>query len=71
MREGQRFPQLKKLNPRFWGACVLLLVFLLYVPALNNYLQGDDFEWLNSVYQGWQRPGQIFEKQIMYRLSAV
>ena len=62
MREGQRFLQLKKLNPRFWGACVLLFVFLLYVPALNNYLQGDDFEWLNSVYQGWQRPGQIFEK---------
>ena len=45
-----------------WGAGVLLLVFLLYVPALGNYLQGDDFEWLNSVYQAGQRPGLFFEK---------
>jgi len=22
----------------------------------------DDFEWLNSAYQGWQRPGQLLEK---------
>ena len=49
-------------NYVFWGAGVLLLVFLLYVPALGNYLQGDDFEWLNSVYQGGQRPGLFFEK---------
>lgn len=53
---------MQKLNARFWGVCVVALIFLLYVPALNNYLQGDDFEWLNSVYQGWQRPGQILEK---------
>ena len=45
-----------------WGAGVLLLVFILYIPALGNYLQGDDFEWLNSVYQGGQRPGLFFEK---------
>ncbi len=49
-------------NHVFWGAGVLLLVFLLYVPALGNYLQGDDFEWLNSVYQGGQRPGLFFAK---------
>lgn len=49
-------------NYAFWGAGVLLLVFLLYVPALGNYLQGDDFEWLNSVYRGGQRPGLFFEK---------
>ncbi len=62
MNDENWISRLQKLNPRFWGACVLVLVFLLYVPALNNYLSGDDFEWLNSVYQGWQRPGQIFEK---------
>jgi hypothetical protein len=45
-----------------WGAGVLLLVFLLYVPALGNYLQGDDFEWLNSVYRAGQHPGLFFEK---------
>jgi hypothetical protein len=49
-------------NYIFWGAGILLLVFLLYVPALGNYLQGDDFEWLNSVYQGGQRPGLFFAK---------
>ena len=44
-------------NYIFWGAGVLLLVFLLYIPALDNYLQGDDFEWLNSVYGAGKRPG--------------
>jgi hypothetical protein len=62
MWDGNWISRLKKLNPYFWGGCVLVLIFLLYVPSLNNYLQGDDFEWLNSSYQGWQRPGQILEK---------
>jgi hypothetical protein len=62
MRDGNWLSRFKKLNPHFWGGCVLVLIFLLYVPALTNYLMGDDFEWLNSVYQGWQRPGQILEK---------
>jgi hypothetical protein len=62
MRDGNWILRFKKVNPHFWGGCVLALIFLLYIPALNNYLQGDDFEWLNSVYQGWQRPGQILEK---------
>jgi hypothetical protein len=62
MRDGNWFSRFKQLNPHFWGACVLVLIFLLYVPALNNYLMGDDFEWLNSVYQGWQRPGLLLEK---------
>lgn len=40
----------------------MVLIFLLYVPALGNYLMGDDFEWLDSIYRGWQHPGQFFEK---------
>jgi hypothetical protein len=62
MTEGNWRSRLKKPRPRFWGACVLALIFLLYVPSLRNYLQGDDFEWLNSAYQGWHHPGQILEK---------
>jgi hypothetical protein len=62
MRDRKWVARFKKINPHFWGSCVLVLIFLLYVPSLNNYLMGDDFEWLNSVYQGWQRPGQLLEK---------
>jgi hypothetical protein len=44
---------------------VLLAVALLvatFLPALDIYLRGDDFEWLHESYGGWQQPGRLFER---------
>jgi len=62
MSLGNWLSRLEKKNPRFWCGCVLALIFLLYIPALSNYLMGDDFEWLDSAYRGWRQPGQLLEK---------
>jgi hypothetical protein len=62
MSRGNWLSRLRKTKPHFWAGGALALIFLLYVPALNNYLMGDDFEWLDSIYRGWQQPGQFFEK---------
>jgi hypothetical protein len=62
MKDGNWSLPFKKLNPLWEGGCILILIFLLYIPSLNNYLMGDDFEILNGSYQGWQRPTLLFEK---------
>lgn len=39
---------------------LVVLVFAVYLPSLDIYLRGDDFEWLGASYQGWNQPGQLF-----------
>lgn len=43
------------------GLIIVLLVLAAYLPALDIYLRGDDFEWLGASYQGWNQPGQLFK----------
>lgn len=44
-----------------WGLLIAALIFLLYLPTLDTFLMGDDFEWLDSAYRGWQDPGTLVE----------
>jgi len=46
-----------------WFLCLVITVFILivYLPTMNTYLMGDDFEWLDSAYRGWTHPGQLLE----------
>ncbi|MCP5048096.1 MAG: hypothetical protein GY940_13065 [bacterium] len=40
---------------------IILFLIIIYLPSLNTYLRGDDFEWLASSYAGWQNPPQLLE----------
>lgn len=44
-----------------YGLLIIALIFLLYLPTIDTYLMGDDFEWLGSAYRGWQDPGTLVE----------
>jgi hypothetical protein len=43
------------------GLFIGIFILILYLPTMNTYLMGDDFEWLDSVYSGWSNPAQLFE----------
>lgn len=42
------------------GTIIILIIIVTYIPALNIYLRGDDFEWLNSIYSCWEQPLSLF-----------
>jgi len=42
--------------PYIPGLLIISLIFVIYIPALDIYLIGDDFEWLNTSYSGWRNP---------------
>lgn len=44
------------------GIVITICIGVLYVPAFDIYLRGDDFEWLNSAYFGWTSPTQLLER---------
>jgi len=62
MTRNGRLSLWERLAPHFGIMLILIVVFLLYAPSLSNYLLGDDFEWLNSVYPAWRNPELLFEK---------
>jgi len=39
---------------------IILMIIIAYFPALSIYLRGDDFEWLNSIYNCWKQPLSLF-----------
>ena len=43
------------------GVFISLVVGLIYFPARNIYLMGDDFDILNLVYSGWSTPAVLFQ----------
>lgn len=43
-------------------AAVICFVFVIYLPALDIYLRGDDFEWLNESYGIWQNLSVLFQR---------
>jgi len=44
------------------GAIIITTILCVaYFPARNNFLMGDDFEWLNSAYAGWYHPQEFFQ----------
>jgi hypothetical protein len=48
-------------RPYVAGLLITLFVFAVYLPSLDIYLRGDDFEWLGASYAGWQNPGQLLQ----------
>ena len=42
------------------GTIIILMIIMAYLSALNIYLRGDDFEWLNSIYGCWEQPLSLF-----------
>jgi hypothetical protein len=48
-------------RPYVIGLGIIVFIFIIYLPTMDTYLMGDDFEWLESAYQGWQNPGQLFQ----------
>jgi hypothetical protein len=51
-----------KQKPYIIGLLITLFILIIYLPAMNTYLIGDDFDWLNSCYSGWQDPSQLFQE---------
>lgn len=51
---------MKKL-PYLPGVLIVVFIGIIYSPALNIYLMGDDFEWLNVSYAAWKTPLALFE----------
>lgn len=43
-------------KPYVPGLLIVVFIAIIYIPALNIYLIGDDFECLNAVYSGWKNP---------------
>lgn len=50
-----------KQKPYFPGIVITLFILIIYLPTMNTYLMGDDFEWLNESYSCWQDPSQFFQ----------
>jgi hypothetical protein len=48
-------------KPYIPGLIIVLSVIIIYLPALDIYPRGDDFEWLASSYEGWKQPGQLLK----------
>ncbi|MCP4215560.1 MAG: hypothetical protein GY765_12980 [bacterium] len=43
------------------GVLVVVLLVMVYFPALDNYLLRDDFEWLNESYGALHNPSVFFK----------
>lgn len=41
---------------------ILVIIALIYSLAFDIYLFGDDFDYLNDVYEGWRKPLDLFER---------
>lgn len=48
-------------HPGVWLALILTLIAAVYLPALDNYLLRDDFEWLNESYDAWKNPSAFLK----------
>ena len=48
-------------RPYLLGALIICSITIIYLPAMNIYLIGDDFVCLNEVYSGWENPLIIFK----------
>lgn len=44
-----------------WGSCTLLLVLVLYLPALNMFMFGDGYELIDYCSSGWRNPLIFFD----------
>jgi hypothetical protein len=51
-----------KQKPYIIGLLIILFILIMYLPAMNTFLIGDDFDWLNSGYSSWQDPSQLFRE---------
>jgi hypothetical protein len=48
-------------KPGFLAGLVILLILLIYLPALNIYLFGDGYALLDYCYSGWRHPLIFFD----------
>jgi hypothetical protein len=46
-------------KPYLPGLLLVLFLIIIYLPSLDIYLRGDDFEWLTSSYPGLTNPSQL------------
>ncbi len=49
-------------RPYILGAVAIAFILVIYLPALDIYLMGDDFEWLNESYGIRQNPVVMFRE---------
>lgn len=54
--------EILKQKPYIIGLLIILFILIIYLPAMNTFLIGDDFDWLNSCYSSWQDPSQLFRE---------
>ncbi len=45
----------------FLGILIGVFLILIYSPAFSTFLIGDDFDWLDSAYCGWQHPLRLLQ----------
>jgi len=50
-----------KQKPFLTAFFIIIFILIIYLPSLDNYIMGDDFEWLNNSYIGWQNPAELFK----------
>jgi hypothetical protein len=49
-------------RPYILGLVAVAFILVIYLPALDIYLMGDDFEWLNESYGIRQNPAVMFRE---------
>lgn len=51
-----------KERPYILGLVAIAFILVIYLPALDIYIMGDDFEWLNESYGIRQNPAVMFRE---------